>query len=49
MFSVLEDVDESLASEAHGLLELEHQVRVAEDLDPDLVLVRGAFQWRQHA
>ena len=45
----VEDVDERLVSEAHGLLELEHQIRVAEDVGTDFVLVRGALQRCQHA
>ena len=45
----VEDIDECLVGVAHGLLELEHQISVAEDLRPDFVLVRGALQGCQHA
>ena len=44
-----EDVDQRLVSKSHGLQGFEQKVRVVEDIGPDLVLIGGAVEWRQHA
>ena len=44
-----EDVDQRLITKTNGPQEFEHQVRVAEYIGPDIVLIRGAVRWRHHA